>query len=211
MAITLRSQKGSPLTFEEMDGNFTTLSGNTVYADTFKSLLSGVFDDEIPTSAMTFNYGTEELEGIFQFDSSLFFEQLDRGDFEPFLAPIIREEGNFIVYLGTKFLITEPYATTIMLDGIIIAQGGDLSGPGKYNKGIDYSGEDITVFSEEIEGSYLSQKYVYFIDNDGVHNHILTQDLLAFGGDLTNIVVTIPDDAEAWEDVTITTKQLTTI
>ena len=94
MAITLRSQKGSPLTFEEMDGNFTTLSGNTQYADTFKSLVSGVFDGAIPTSAMTFNYGTEQLEGIFQFDSSLFFDELDRGDFEPFLAPIIREEGN---------------------------------------------------------------------------------------------------------------------
>jgi len=210
MAITLRSQKGSPLTFEEMDGNFTTLSGNTVYADTFKSLLSGVFDDEIPTSAMTFNYGTEELEGIFQFDSSLFFDQLDRGDFEPFLAPIIREEGNFIVYLGTKFLITEPYATTIMLDGIIIAQGGDLSGPGKYNKGIDYSGEDITVFSEEIEGSYINQTYVYQL-SEGEHNHILTQNLLAYGGDLTNIVLTVADDADAWSGVTITTKQLTTI
>jgi hypothetical protein len=210
MAITLRSQKGSPLTFEEMDGNFTTLSGNTQYADTFKSLVSGVFDDGIPTSAMTFNYGTEELEGIFEFDSSIFFDNIDLEDYEAFKGPILREEGNYIVYYGTKFLITEPDATTIMLDGIIVAQGGDLSGPGKYNKGIDYSGDVITVFSEEIEGSYINQKYVYQL-SEGEHNHILTQDLLAYGGDLTNIVLTVADDAVAWSGVTITTKQLTTI
>lgn len=203
MAITLRSQKGSALTFNEMDDNFITLSGNTVYAETFKDLVAGVFDFP-STSGMTIFNGAEELEGIFQFDSQLFFDAIDAEDFEAFKAPILREEGNYIVYYGTKFSIIEEGSLTIMVDGIIVAQGGDLVGPGKYSKSVD----DIS-FGEEIEGSNLSQKYIYFF-NEGVHTQTLTQDLMAYGGGLVNIVVTVPDDADAWEDVTIIVKELTT-
>jgi hypothetical protein len=203
MAITLRSQKGSALTFNEMDENFITLSGNTVYAEEFKTLVADAFDLE-STSGMTIFNGAEELEGIYQVDGQLFFDAIDLEDFEAFKAPILREEGNYIVYYGTKFTIIEEGSVTIMVDGIIVAQGGDLAGPGKFTKVVD----DIS-FAEEIEGSNLSQKYVYFF-NEGVHTQTLTQDLMAFGGGLVNIVVTVPDDADAWEDVTITVKELTT-
>jgi len=202
MAITLRSQKGSALTFNEMDDNFITLSGNTVYTEEFKDLVAGVFPS---TSGMTIFNGAEQLEGIYQFNSSLFFDAIDAEDFEAFKAPIIQEEGNYIVYYGTKCTIIEEGSETYMIDGIIVAQGGDLVGPGKFTKAVD----DIS-FTEEIEGSFISQKYVYFF-MEGIHTQTITQDLMAYGGGLVNIVVTVPDDADAWVDVTITVKELTAI
>lgn len=56
MAITLRNQKGSPLTFEEMDGNFTTLSGMTAGGlDIF--VTGGTYNDITGDAIFTNNTG----------------------------------------------------------------------------------------------------------------------------------------------------------
>jgi len=209
MSLILRETKGSPLTFEEMDGNLTYLQNIALLGATSASggdaLRALLAEDVIPEGG--FFVGTEEVEGIFRFDQGDFFAALVAEDPETFKAPIIREEGDYIIHAGTRISILEEGSQFLMINGCMFPQGGDAVGPGTFvmNKEIDENTSQIYTYIEGFNVNYIAQKYFYNFDPDAEeHIHGFEIDASLFGAfEVINVIV--PAAAATWGEVTVTT------
>lgn len=216
MALVLRETKGSPLTFEEMDGNLTYLQNIALLGatsasggDALRALLAEDLGFVIPVGG--FLHGTEILEGVNKFDQSEFFAALAAEDPETFKAPILREgEGNYIIHTGTRISNLTGSSQYMMLNGILFPQGGDIAGPGTFimNMESDENTSQIYDYSEGINLNLIGTKYFYNFDLDAEeHIHGFEIDAAIFGVfEVINVLV--PDDATTWGEVTITTGTL---
>lgn len=216
MALVLRETKGSPLTFEEMDGNLTYLQNIALLGatsasggDALRALLAEDLGFVIPVGG--FLHGTEILEGVDKFDQAEFFAALTAEDPETFKAPILREgEGNYIIHAGTRISNLTGSSQYMMLNGILFPQGGDIAGPGTFamNMESDENTSQIYTYIQSLDFGFIGTKYFYNFDPDAEeHIHGFEIDAAIFGVfEVINVLV--PDDATTWGEVTVTTGTL---
>jgi hypothetical protein len=205
MSLVLRNIKGSKLSTEEMDGNLTYLEGLTqmggggnpfpAIGETLKEFL----EDEYEWSGVSYSHGTQEVEDIFKFSLGDFFSALGEEDPETFKAPIIREEGNYIVVSGTRLQATGKDGESItLLNGMLFPRSGDFFGGGSFLQ----SDGGSAFFGESLNLPFVNQKYFYFFDDEEEeHIHNFEINASVFGLPLTLFNVVVPDDATVWGDV----------
>jgi hypothetical protein len=124
MTLITRQGKGSKLTIQEMDGNLTGLNTGKFQGDTFIELVKDNIGLDIPESG--FYQGSEKIEDISRFNPGEIFDILQQEDFEALKSPVLQEEGNYIIYSGTRLGGGDLPVT--ILNGILFPQGGDLFG-----------------------------------------------------------------------------------
>ncbi len=203
MSLTLRRQKGSPLTFGEMDGNLTYLQDIALAQP---DVLASLLEDEFGWSDITSSYGSEKVEGIKKFSTGEFFDALDAEDPETFKAPVLIAEldWNWIIVSGSRFSATVEGGSLTILNGLIFPQGGDLSGGGSF-----ISFGDEFSYVEILNATGVKSGYRYQFDGDSEeHLHIFELSAGYIGAGITVIEVVVPDAAATWGDVTVTVEGL---
>ena len=162
--------------------------------------LKDFLEDEFEWTGVSYSHGTEQVEDIFKFDIGDFFDALDEEDPEPFKAPIIKEEGNYIVVSGTRLSAADEGGPFTILNGLLFPQGGNLVGAGSF---LSFSGDD-GAYAEFINAGPVKVTYAYeYNDVAEKHIHILELDAAVFEAPLSVIQVTVPDAAAIWGDVTV--------
>jgi hypothetical protein len=200
MPLITRQGKGSKLTIQEMDGNLTGLNTGKFQGDTFRELVKDNIGLDIPESG--FYQGSEKIEGLVRFNPGEIFNIIGNEDFEALKSPVLQEEGNYIIYSGTRAGGGELPVT--ILNGILFPQGGDGTfGVGTFQV-VNQLADDEEFYLESLNLGFVSFSYLYNYDSeDERHFHIAKLDLVLFGGGFVVIELGVDDDATEWSDVSV--------
>jgi hypothetical protein len=202
MPLITRQGKGSKLTIQEMDGNLTGLNTGKFQGDTFRELVKDNIGFDIPESG--FYQGSEKIDGISRYNPNEIFNILQEEDFEALKSPVLDEEGDYIIYSGTR--AGGGNLPIIILNGILFPQGGEgLFGAGTFqvSNGLDDEEED-PFYLESLNLGFVSFSYLYNYDSeDERHFHTAKIDFGLFGNGFAVIELEVDDDATQWSDVSV--------
>jgi len=201
MTLITRQGKGSKLTIQEMDGNLTGLNTGKFQGDNFRELTKNDIEVDVPESG--FYQGSEKIDGISRFNLGEIFNILQQENFEALKSPVFTEEPNYIIYSGTRLGGGDlPF---IILNGILVPQGGDPIGAGSFQVVNQLDDEEEgPLYFESLNLGFVSFSYLYNYDSeDERHFHIAKLDLALFGGEFAVVQLEVDDDATQWSDVSV--------
>jgi hypothetical protein len=202
MTLITRQGKGSKLTIQEMDGNLTGLNTGKFQGDTFRELVKDNIGLDIPESG--FYQGSEKIDGISRFNPGEIFDILQEEDFEALKSPVLDEEGDYIIYSGTRAGGGD--LPIIILNGILFPQGGDGTfGAGTFQvtNQLDDEEED-PFYLESLNLGFINFSYRYNYDSENErHFHTAKIDFALFGAGFAVIELEVDDDATEWAEVSV--------